>query len=130
VSAPNVVAQAILGLKTFKHLVYSAKLKFYVRVMKMTEERWSKDAMLDHLSGRWLSPYVTNFVAIKNELGIVQTPVSARHVDLILDDFFIGMTNRKIVSLGLPAMDQLRRLRLRDHVDESVESQVAKALVS
>jgi hypothetical protein len=126
-SAPNVVVQAILGLKCFKHLVYAAKLKFYVRVMKMSNERWSKDALLDHLSGVWRSPYVESIVAIKRELGIIQTPVSAKHVDLLLDDFFLTETNKRIVSLGLPALHLLSRLRLRDHVDESEESKVIEA---
>ena len=84
-AAPNVAAQAILGLKTLRHKVYKTQLKFYLRVNKLDVTRWSRDAMECHLSGRWVSPYIANITRIKMEVGMVIGPVSVKHVELVLD---------------------------------------------
>ena len=47
--APNISTSVILGLKPFKELLYSAQLKYYVRLSKQPNDRWSKDAFLDNL---------------------------------------------------------------------------------
>ena len=60
--APNISSTVILGIKPFKQLLYSAQLKFYVRLSKQGNERWSKDALLDHLVGGWSSPYLKGIV--------------------------------------------------------------------
>ena len=124
VAAPNVAAQAILGLKTFRHKVYETQLKFFLRVNKLAVTRWSKDAMECHLSGRWVSPYIANITRIKMEVGMVDGPVSKKHVDLVLDYHFLRKTNEKIKQLNLPALHPIDAFKLREHVEESVESQV------
>ena len=43
-SAPNIAGAVILGLKPFKQLLFSAQLKFYVRLSLRGNERWSKQA--------------------------------------------------------------------------------------
>ena len=55
-AAPNLAAQAILGLKTFRHKVYETQLKFYLRVNKLDVMKWSRDAMECHFYGRWVTP--------------------------------------------------------------------------
>ena len=123
-AAPNVAAQAILGLKTFRHKVYEAQLKFFLRVNKLAVTRWSRDAMECHLSGRWVSPYIANITRIKMEVGMVQGPVSNKHVDLVLNYHFIRKTNEKIKQMNLPALHPIDAFKLREHVEESEESQV------
>ena len=123
-AAPNVAAQAILGLKTFRHKVYETQLKFYLRVNKLDVTRWSRDAMECHLSGRWVSPYMAHITRVKMEVGMVVGPVSVKHIDLVLDYHFIRKTNERIKELNLPALHPIDAFKLREHVGESEESQV------
>ena len=122
--APNVSSSVVLGLKPFKQLLYSAQLKFYVRLSSQDEGRWSKDALLDHVAGGWKSPYLKLLSNIKNEVGMVQWPVSAQQVDNILDYYFLSGINKEIKRLSLPALEPLpKRLRM-SHTNESHESKV------
>ena len=126
--APNLVAQAILGIKSFKEVALSTQLKFFLRVIKQDNSRWSKDAMLAHIHGRWKSPYIAYIEGIKREVGMVRGPVSPRQIDLVLAQHCLQVTNNKIFAMGLPALETLDRLRLRDHVNESDASQVMYGL--
>ena len=122
--APNICSSIILGLKPFKELLYSAQLKFYVRLSKQPKDRWSKDALLDNLCGGWPSPYVKMLGAIKQEVGMLKWPVSYRHVDIVLSHHFMEETNSQMRILNLPALVPLAKRQRMSHVNETVESQV------
>ena len=77
-----------------------------------------------HLSGRWVSPYIAHITRIKMEVGMVQGPVSNKHVDLVLNYHFLRKTNEKIKQMNLPALHPIDAFKLREHVEESEESQV------
>ena len=68
--SPNISTSVILGLKPFKELLYAAQLKFYVRLSNQSNDRWSKDALLDNLCGEWKSPYIKMLGDIRQEVGI------------------------------------------------------------
>ena len=122
--SPNISSSVILGLKPFKELLYAAQLKFYVRLSKQSNDRWSKDALRDNASGDWPSPYIKMLDAIKNEVGMSRWPVSARHVDIVLGHHFLEGINSEIDRLHLPALAPLIKRQRMDHVDESLQSQV------
>ena len=124
VSAPNLVAQTVLGLKYFRHKLYEAQLKFFLRVCKLDRSRWSRDALECHLSGGWISPYIDNIAKIKTEIGMVVGPVSKRHVEIVLDRHFLGVVNSKILAMDLPALKAIDEFVIMDHVGESRGSQV------
>ena len=121
---PNVVAQAILGVKSFKEVAISTQLKFFLRVFKQESSRWSKDAMSAHFQGTWRSPYIAYIEGLKREVGMTRGPVSARQISLVVERHCLQLTNDKIFAMGLPALDILDNLVLRDHVNESDSSQV------
>ena len=122
--SPNISSTVILGLKPFKQLLYAAQLKFYVRLSNQSRQRWSKDALLDNLSGGWPSPYIKMLSQIKQEVGMVKWPVSNRHVDIVLNHHFLEQTNSEIQRLNLPALVPLSKRQRMNHVDESSESKV------
>ena len=122
--SPNISSSVILGMKPFKELLYSAQLKFYVRLSKQSNDRWSKDAFLDNICGRWPSPYIKMLGEIKQEVGLSKWPVSNRHVDIVLSHHFLEGTNAEIQRLHLPALMPLSKRQRMSHVNESVESQV------
>ena len=122
--APNVSAEIILGIKPFKQVLYTAQLKFYVRLSLQDEDRWAKDALWDNLEGGWSSPYVQLLIDIKNEVGMRRWPRNAREVDIVLDNHFLLKTNQEIERLSLPAITPLTKRARMEHVDESFGSQV------
>ena len=122
--APNISSSVILGIKPFKELLYAAQLKFYVRLAKQSNDRWSKDALLDHLCGGWPSPYIQMLGSIKQEVGMFRWPVSNRHIDIVLSHHFMEITNTEICRLKLPALVPLAKRQRLSHVNESIESKV------
>ena len=122
--SPNISSSVILGLKPFKELLYSAQLKYYVRLSKQPRDRWSKDALLDNISGGWPSPYIKMLGKIKQEVGMFKWPVSNRHVDIVLSHHFMEETNSEMRRLKLPALVPLAKRQRMSHVNESVESKV------
>ena len=124
VSAPNLVAQTVMGLKYFRHRMYEAQLKFFLRVCRLDRGRWSRDAMECHLAGRWVSPYMAYVARMKMEVGMVAGPRSNRHVELALDHHFLGVANAKISAMDLPALETIDKFAAMNHVEESKASQV------
>lgn len=122
--SPNISSSVILGMKPFKELLYSAQLKFYVRLSKQPNARWSKDALLDNICGGWPSPYIKMLGQIKQEVGMFKWPVSFRHVDIVLGHHFLEQTNSEIRRLKLPALTPLSKRRRMSHVNESPDSKV------
>ena len=120
----GLAVQSILGLKTFKELIYSAQLKFLVRLQGQDKERWSHDALMAHVYGDWRSPYLENLTKIKMEIGMLRNPVSNKHVDIVVEDFFLRQLNHGIKELNLPAMLEVDVRRRGCHVNESAESKV------
>ena len=68
-SCPNICAQTELGLKPFRQLLMECQLKYYFRALYLHEDRWVHQALLDHLSGAWSSPYTLH---ISNLCGSLQ----------------------------------------------------------
>ena len=123
-TAPNLSTEALLGIKPVRQVLYSAQLKFYLRIQKQERSRWSKDALLDHLQGKWHSPYIQNICKIKKEVGMDRGPVSNRHVDMVLDYHCRKRLNDRIYKADLPGLLRVSSLERADHVDETQGSQV------
>ena len=124
VCAPHTAVEALLALRTFKEVVFSIQLKFFVRIKMQDDTRWSKDAFLDHLLGGWDSPYLKMIYDVKLEVGMQRDPVSARHVDLVVRHHFTAQLNQRISDLNLPALQRVERRVRADHVEESLASKV------
>ena len=127
-SAPNVSAQAMLGLKPMRQLIYSAQLKFFLRTSKLPDSRWSKMAMMALLQTRKSTPYTAYMARIRMEMGMARSPVSNKHVDIVLDHHFLARTNQAIRAFNLPGLGQLDELRRRRHVCENKNSEVSDPL--
>ena len=122
--APNVSVDILLGTRPFVEDLYAVQLKFYLRLQQQGDNRWSKDALLDHLRGSWASPYLKHIIKIKEEVGMIRGPVSVRQVQLVVEHYSLQKLNDKIYSLDLPALKKVDKRQVSPHVDESEESQV------
>ena len=124
VSAPNASVQALLGLAPVKAIIYKAQLKFFVRLMGQGRDRWSKDALLDHLSGGWRSPYISYISTVKQEIGLVRGPVSKKQVDIVVDHHFSQACRKEVRRMGLSAMEPLPKKGRHSFICESEASEV------
>ena len=126
VSAPNAAVRTILGLRSVREVVYERQLNFVVRVRDQRPGRWSHEAFMDQL-GDWNSPFLDNYINIKKEVGLLSSPVSSRHVRIILDDFFTRGLDKSLQDLGLRGLQGVDKLRRFRHVQECEASQVASS---
>ena len=94
ISAPNYCAQTELGWKTFRQQLYEKQLKFYFRVLYLDEGRWAHQALLDHLSGSWASPYMVNICAIRSRLGIFSAPTLPMVWKNCSQEHFLASSNK------------------------------------
>ena len=69
-------AQTELGMFPFRTLLYKAQLRFYFRVLGLPDSRWVKQALKDHLSMSWPSPYLANIVRIRETVRLHFVPPS------------------------------------------------------
>ena len=126
--APNISATSILGIPTFKELLYSTQLKYLARLLRQDPMRWSKDAFIDHLQGDWPSPYLKYLGVICVELGLQKWPTTPKEIDVSLKHHFLEVNNDAINHLSLPALKPLNKRARMDFSNESRESQVSKLL--
>ena len=63
-------------MKPFRQHLYERQLKFYLRVLYLAEGRWVHQALLEHLSGVWPSPYLDHISSMRSRLGVFSAPRS------------------------------------------------------
>ena len=123
--SPSLGVLALLGIKSFKEVLFTAQLKFFVRLRGQEIGRWSHDAYLAHIYGNWKSPYLEYIEKIKDEVGMINNPVSLKHIDIVLSDYFHRQLNQGIHELGLPALRQVVKRHRAGFIEESEKSKVS-----
>ena len=118
-STPGICAQIELGLKPFRQLLYEHQLKFYARVLKLDSSRWVKQALLDHQSLSWASPYISHIHAVKVKLGLFEQPLSDSRLLAFTDRYFVSATNRALAALSLPWIAPIKSFKRKQYVQES-----------
>ena len=94
----NICAQTELRLFSFRHLLYKTQLKFYFRVLDLPCTRWVKQAMLDHLSLSWQSPYLAFITSIRENVMLPFVPPTMRYLKIHLVQWSLSVTNHAISS--------------------------------
>ena len=89
-ASPNFCAQTELGWKTFRQHLFEKQLKFYFRVLYLNENRWAHQALRDHLSGSWQSPYLAYISSIRTKLGIFSAPYVPAVWKQVSNKYFIS----------------------------------------
>ena len=118
----NICAQTELGLKPFKQLLYECQLKFYFRALFLHKDRWAHQALMDHLSGAWESPYITYISAIRSKLGMFACVPAPSVMKGLVGDYFLKQTNISVLSLRW--ISPLKRLNRCSYVCENEYSKV------
>ena len=97
-SCPNICAQTELGLAPFRKLLFDLQLKFYFRALFIDNNRWVHQALLDHLSGSWYSPYLVHIASIRAMLGIISPIAAPSSLKSISSECFLSKINSEITS--------------------------------
>ena len=127
VAAPNVSGHVLLGFKSVKEVIYTAQLKFLLKVLKLCDTRWSKDALLAHLHGGWKSPYIEYIARVRREVGLGSGPLTVRLINLGVSHHFLNILNEKLYRMRLPVGHSVTKLRVWRHVGECERSKELSA---
>ena len=118
----GICAQLDLGLKPFRQVLYEHQLKFYIRVLNLDSSRWVKQALMDHLSLQWHSPYLAYIHGVRSKLGIFEMPMLASRLLKLTMEYFVASSNLTLASLSLPWLSPMKLFRRQRYVRESPHS--------
>ena len=112
VSFPNVSCQSELGLKPFRQILYEKQIKFFFRLLFLSPDRWSHQALLDHMSGTWCSPYMNYMYQIRSDLGIFTASHTPRLWKQLSLNYFIKSCNDVLSKYSrITPLEQFTRAR-------------------
>ena len=117
ITFPNVSCQSELGLKPFKQLLYERQLKFFFRLLYLGTARWSHQALLDHMSGAWDSPYMSYIYKIRSELGIFSASNIPSFWKKTSSNHFLNKSNTVLASYF--CVEQLSSLSRAPYICEN-----------
>ena len=121
--AANISAQIDLGMRPFKQVLYDLQLSYYIRVLDLDDARWVKQALLDHLSMSWSSPYLQYISQVRRELGIFSLPQNPSQLKGLLNSYFINETNDALAAMSLPWLKPISKYRKSRYVKEGERSE-------
>ena len=87
IGCAGICAQLDLGMKPFRQVLYEHQLKFYLRVLRLPDSWWVRQALEEHLSCKWNSPYLTYIRDIRNLMGIHELPMREKVLVSCINEF-------------------------------------------
>ena len=122
VSTANVCTQTEMGFKPFKQTLFEHQLKFYLRLLLLDDARWAKQALRDHLSCAWNSPYLTYICKIRKCLGMPVMPMTVSRLYNITDAYFVNATNAQLAQCNLNWVKPIVKFQRQFYVREGSAS--------
>ena len=83
----NLAGQLLLGVPSVRQLLYLHQLKFYMRLNSLPESRFAAQALREHESGGWVSPYLKNIHSIQLKIDMLQRPSSNRMLEEVMEQY-------------------------------------------
>ena len=110
INTSNICAQTELGVKSFRQHLYERQLEFYFRVLYLPSWRWVHQALLEHLSGAWKSPYLEYISSIRSKIRIYSAVSNPKVWRDQISKYFLTRTNETTSKLKyiLPIQTFLR----------------------
>ena len=99
-NTPNIVSQVLMGIPSFKDLVYTNQLKFHHRLMNLPKERYAYQALKENKEGNWKSPYMEYMYKIRTEVGMVSFPPTEDLIEEFVMSAGMRTLNSKIERLS------------------------------
>ena len=122
IGCAGICAQLDLGLKPFRQVLYEHQLKFYLRVLKLPESWWVRQALEEHLSCTWNSPYLSYISDIRNLMGIHELPMRENKLVSCINEYFVRNTNFCLASHNLPWLTPIKAFKMQSYVSEGKAS--------
>ena len=73
-STLNVCPQVLLGVHSFKQIIYNIQLKYFSRLQNLPSSKYAAQALVEHVRGGWKSPYLNYINKLRTEVGMVVIP--------------------------------------------------------
>ena len=99
-ACPGVVAQMLLGVPSIKQIIFTTQLKYFLRLTQMPSSRYAAQALLEHETGGWRSPYLANMARIQVDMGLLQLPPAPECIDKRVEAVFRERLKIKVQSLS------------------------------
>ena len=116
VSTASVCAQTELGILPLRHVLYKLQLNFYFRVLGLPQSRWVKQALMEHLSLKWPSPYIEYISNIRHKVCLHFVPPTQKYLRTHLFHWSLSEINTRIEKLNLPHVQSLTKLARQNYV--------------
>lgn len=129
----NICAQTELGMFPFRMCLYRCQLKFYFRVLNLPPSRWVKQALLDHLSLQWPSPYLEYITSIRVSVHLSFVPPTPRYLAIHLAQWALAETNHVLERHSLPYVSKMSKFERQayvfehDHLDTIAQFRLSNA---
>ena len=124
ISTAGICTQTELGLKSFRHMLYEHQLKYYLRILKLGNDRWVKQALNEHSSGLWSSPYLNYICDIRKMLGLFELPMKQNVLLSLIEKQFVKFTNKSLGPLSLPSVLPITKFCRKTYVQEGANSEM------
>ena len=109
-------------MKPFRQVLYESQLKFYIRVLTLPEKSWSRQAIVDHLSLQWKSPYLDYILKIRREMGLFELPMAVPRLLRFTSNYFVNLANNTLSGLALPWLEPVKKFVRQSYTCEGVAS--------
>ena len=108
---PNVVSQVLMGIPSFKYIIYGAQLKFHLRVRELPKKRYAHQALMENENGGWDSPYSKHIYKVRSRMGLVSFPPTESLLDELVSAHCRDELNARMETLtSLPQCETIERL--------------------
>ena len=110
-NTPNVCSQVLLGVPSFKEIIYTNQLKFHQRLRQLPKERYASQALKENENGGWKSPYMDYIYRVRAEVGMVSLPPDESLIDGIINSYCVEKLNVKLEHLSsIPQLEQVCKI--------------------
>ena len=111
----NLAAQLLLGVPPVRQLLYRHQIKFYMRLNSLPDSRFAAQALREHESGGWVSPYLKNINNTLLKMDMIQRPHSNSVLEKEMKEYGEEWLQRKMegVSSLSTAVKDMGGMRVR-----------------
>ena len=107
----NVCAQTEVGFKPIRLLLCLQQLNFYFRVLRLPNSRWVKVALLEHLAGSWVSPYLAYICNLRTTVSLHDEPPTLLFLRKHMFQWALWRTNVFFNTISLPCLEPLQSFK-------------------
>ena len=110
-NTPNICSQVLMGIPSFRDLIYTNQLKFHLRLRNLAQERYAYQALKENQEGNWKSPYMEYMSKIRTEVGMVSFPPTEQLIEEFVAASSLRLLNDKLERLtSVPQLEQVEEL--------------------